>query len=151
MVRKSAERVDVCNARINSGTPRDEKDLFSPVELVWIDPTRFDVPVVQDDGSTLYQLTTIAFDFVADVKIDEVFENTSYTPTQGDLVTKSTDDNADAPGKMQIKTPTQLASAVSSLAGTDDEAPLYFDALKVGRVIGSGEKSGFVRVKFDLT
>lgn len=153
VVRNGPQRIQTCDARVSGGgTPSSKQDLLAPAELVWVDPqNRFDVPVVREDGVEVYQLTTLSLNCIAEVKIDEVFENTSYKPTRGDYVFKSTDNNSDAPGKLQIVDPSEAATIISSLAGTDDEAPMYFDGLKVGRVEGAGEEGpGYARVKFSL-
>jgi hypothetical protein len=105
--------------------------LYAPVEVVWTDGTkRQDIMRTLLDGSEVLELTTIAFDCMAEVDVS-LFTD---TPAEGDYMVRSA-----TAGQIEPMTLTELT------ADSDRDQECV-----VGKVISSGDSTGKWVVRFTL-
>lgn len=144
VVRTDHETIVECDGTITGGgAANDEAHMMGAAEFVWIDAAnRFDVPVVQKDGTEVYQHTTLpaGAGLVVDLHISTLFENGSYTPADGDLLIKS----RSTAGKVEAVSVSTFESIVSGNGSI--EYTHVNKGLFLGTVEGAGEDSGFCRV-----
>jgi|SRR5690625_2477822 len=101
---------------------------YAPVEVVWTDGTlRQDIKRIELDGTEVIEVTTFAFDFIAEVDVS-LFTN---TPDEGDFVMRSA-----TAGKMTC----------GDLVALDGDFNLV-----VGQVVSAGTSTGKWVVKFRLS
>lgn len=108
-----------------------------PVEFVWIDgSTRHDVNLIDKDGNTVQQYTTIQGPMIAEVAVGRF----TSPPEAGDVITKSA-----TAGFLDPLNAGELDALLETATGSPENVMLI-----IGQVIGVAEKSGsgFVLCKF---
>lgn len=105
---------------------------YAPVEVLWIDGVhRVDLVRIKKDGTEFKELTTIAFDCMAEVDVSCFTE----TPAEGEFLLRATE------GKMEPVTLAELHAK-----DTDDGHHLI-----VGQVVEDGSQPNKFVVKFKLS
>jgi len=162
-VRTGPRAIEECNPTEQNGQ-RNSNPLYQPhsgnnhltasAEAVWIDPDRFDAEKIDRNGNKVYQLTTLPYSFIADLDESTLFEQNGKSPAKGDLLIKS----LFTAGRVQAVTRTQLNAVLTNSSASFGGQTYEFQnfnvqdvqGLRVGTVVGSGDDSGMVRVRFDL-